>query len=257
MIDPRAVIHPGAELDEGVEVGPFAVVGPHVKVGKGTTIASHAVVEGWTTLGEDCRVFPFASVGCVPQDLKYRGEETHLTVGARTIVREYVTLNLGTVGGGGITKVGSDCLLMAYTHVAHDCILGDRVILANGATLAGHVTLEDWVAVGGLTAVHQFVRIGAHAYVGGCSAITMDVPPYCTASGNRAKLFGFNLVGLKRRGFTEETLKDLRRVYRMIFQTKETLAQALETVRGSPEYDRPEVKVFIEFIAASERGVTR
>ena len=257
MIDPRAVIHPGAELGEGVEVGPFSIVGPHVRVGAGTTIGAHAVVDGWTTLGQGCRIFPFASVGGVPQDLKYRGEETHLEVGDRTIVREYATVNLGTVGGGGLTRVGSDCLLMAYTHVAHDCLLGNRVILANCATLAGHVTVGDWAAIGGLSAVHQFVRIGEHAYVGGCSAITMDVPPYCTASGNRAKLYGFNLVGLKRRGFTEEALKELRRAYRIIFRSKETLAQALDTVRGSPEYDRPEVRAFVEFIAASERGVTR
>jgi UDP-N-acetylglucosamine acyltransferase len=146
---------------------------------------------------------------------------------------------------------------MAYTHVAHDCRLGNRVILANGATLAGHVAVGDWAAIGGLTAVHQFVRIGEHAYVGGCSAITMDVPPYCTASGNRAKLYGFNLVGLKRRGFTEDALKELRRAYRIIFRSKETLGQALDNVRGGPEYDRPEVRAFVDFIAASERGVTR
>ena len=257
MIDPRAVIHPGAELAEGVEVGPFSIVGPHVRVGKGTTIGAHAVVDGWTTLGQGCRIFPFASVGGVPQDLKYRGEETHLEVGDRTIVREYSTVNLGTVGGGGLTRVGSDCLLMDYTHVAHDCLLGNRVILANCATLAGHVTVGDWAAIGGLSAVHQFVRIGEHAYVGGCSAITMDVPPYCTASGNRARLYGFNLVGLRRRGLTEESLKELRRAYRIIFRSKETLGQALDIVRGSPEYDRPEVHAFVEFIAASERGVTR
>ncbi|MBI5016723.1 MAG: acyl-ACP--UDP-N-acetylglucosamine O-acyltransferase [Deltaproteobacteria bacterium] len=257
MIDARAVVHPDAQLDEGVEVGPFAIVGPHVKIGRGVTIGAHALVDGWTTLGEGCRVFPFASVGAVPQDLKYRGEETYLEIGARTVIREFASLNLGTVGGGGVTRIGNDCLLMAYTHVAHDCRIGDRVILANGATLAGHIAIGDWAAIGGLTAVHQFVRIGEHAYVGGCSAVVMDVPPYCTASGNRAKLYGFNLVGLKRRGFTDEVLKDLRRVYRIIFRSKETLSQALETVRGGPEYERPEVQSFVEFIARSERGMTR
>lgn len=257
MIDPRAVIHEGAQLGEGVEVGPFAVIGPHVRLGQGSTVGSHAVVDGHTTVGEGCRIFPFASVGTVPQDLKYRGEPTTLEVGDRTVVREFTTVNIGTEGGGGATRVGSDCLLMAYSHVAHDCVLGNRVILANAATLAGHVTVEDCAGIGGLTAVHQFVRIGEHAYVGGCSAIVMDVPPYCTASGNRAKLYGFNLVGLKRRGFTEEALKDLRRAYRTIFRSKETLHHALDTVRGSPEYERPEVRKFIDFIARSERGVTR
>jgi len=257
MIDPRAVIHDGAELGEGVEVGPFAVIGPNVRLGKGTTVGSHAVVDGHTSVGEGCRIFPFASVGTIPQDLKYRGEPTTLEVGDRTVVREFTTVNIGTQGGGGATRVGADCLLMAYSHVAHDCTLGNRVILANAATLAGHVEVADGAGIGGLTAVHQFVRIGEHAYVGGCSAIVMDVPPYCTASGNRARLYGFNLVGLKRRGFTEEALKDLRRAYRTIFRSKETLAQALDLVRGGPEYERPEVRKFVDFIARSERGVTR
>jgi UDP-N-acetylglucosamine acyltransferase len=257
MIDPRAVIQDGAELGEGVEVGPFAVIGPNVRLGKGTTVGSHAVVDGHTSVGEGCRIFPFASVGTIPQDLKYRGEPTTLEVGDRTVVREFTTVNIGTQGGGGATRVGAECLLMAYSHVAHDCTLGNRVILANAATLAGHVEVADGAGIGGLTAVHQFVRIGEHAYVGGCSAIVMDVPPYCTASGNRARLYGFNMVGLKRRGFTEEALKDLRRAYRTIFRSKETLAQALDAVRGSPEYERPEVRKFVDFIARSERGVTR
>lgn len=257
MIDPRAVVHPGAELGEGVEVGPFAVVGPHVRLGRGTSVGSHALVDGHTTLGEGCRVFPFASVGTIPQDLKYRGEPTLLQVGDRVVIREFTTLNVGTVGGGGLTKVGSDCLLMAYTHVAHDCLLGDHVILANAATLAGHVTVEDWAIIGGLSAVHQFVRIGAHAIVGGCSAVTMDVPPFVSASGNRAKLFGLNLTGLKRRGFTAEALKGLKGAYRTIFQTRDTLAVALEAVRQGDDYAWPEVKQFTEFIASSERGVTR
>lgn len=257
MIDPRAVIHEGAELGEGVEVGPFAVIGPHVKIGAGTTVGSHAMVEGHTTLGAGCRVFSFASVGSVPQDLKYRGEPTILQVGDRTIIREFTTVNIGTQGGGGATRVGSDCLLMAYTHVAHDCLLGDRVVMANGATLAGHVTVEDWAIVGGLTAVHQFVRVGAHAFVGGCSAVTMDVPPFVAASGNRAKLYGLNLTGLKRRGFSAEALRGLRGAYRALFQTHDTLARALESVRQSPDYQLPEVRQFIDFIAQSERGVTR
>lgn len=257
MIDPRAAVHAEAQLGSGVEVGPFAVVGPHVKVGDGTTIGAHAVVDGWTTVGPECRIFPFASVGMIPQDLKYRGEETYLEVGARTMVREFATVNLGTKGGGGLTKVGSDCLLMAYSHVAHDCRVGDRVVLANAATLAGHVTVDDWAIIGGLTAIHQFVRIGAHAFVGGCSAVTMDVPPFVSVSGNRAKLYGFNLVGLRRRGFGEDVLKSLKKVYRRIFRSADTLERCLEAVRALPDYERPEVRQFVDFIAAAERGVTR
>lgn len=257
MIDSRAVIQEGAELAEGVEVGPFAVVGPHVRVGRGTVLGAHCTVDGHTTLGEGCRIFPYASVGTIPQDLKYQGEPTRLVVGDRTVVREFATVNIGTEGGGGVTSVGRDCLLMAYSHVAHDCHLGDRVILANAATLAGHVTLEDWVGIGGLTAVHQFVRVGEQAYVGGCSAVTMDVPPYVTASGNRARLVGLNLTGLKRRGFGPEVLAALRKSYRAVFQSKETLAAALDGLRRSPEYALAEVRKFVEFIAGSERGVTR
>lgn len=257
MIDPRAIVHDDARLGEGVEVGPFAVVGPHVRLGDGVSIGSHSVVEGRTTLGTGCRVFPFASVGLIPQDLKYAGEPTRLEVGERTVIREFVTLNIGTDGGGGVTRVGSDCLLMAYSHVAHDCQVGDHVVLANAATLAGHVTVGDWGIVGGLTAVHQFTRIGAHAIVGGCSAVPMDVPPYVSASGNRAKLFGLNLTGLKRRGFDGEVVKALRAAYRTVFQSGAVLSEALAQVREGPAYEIAEVRYFIDFIASSERGVTR
>jgi UDP-N-acetylglucosamine acyltransferase len=257
MIDPRAAIHEGAKFDEEVEIGPFAVIGPHVRLGKGTTVDAHAVLEGRTTIGEYCKIFPFAAVGTIPQDLKYRGEPSRLEVGNRTIVREYATVNIGTDGGDGVTRVGSDCLLMAYTHVAHDCQLGDHVILVNAATLGGHVAIEDWAAVGGLSAVHQFVCIGEHAFVGGCSAVVMDVPPYVSASGNRAKLFGLNLTGLKRRGFDSEVLAALRRAYRTLFQTNDTMSRSLDIVRESPDYAVREVRRFVEFIARSERGVTR
>ncbi len=256
-IDPRAVVHEGASLAEGVEVGPFAVIGPNVTVGEGTSIGSHCVVDGHTTLGRGCRVFPYASVGTIPQDLKYAGEESRLEVGDRTVIREFTTVNIGTEGGGGVTRVGADCLLMAYSHVAHDCQLGDHVILANAVNLAGHVVVGEWAVIGGLSAVHQFVRIGAHAFVGGCSAVTLDVPPYVSAAGNRAKLYGLNLTGLRRRGFGDDTLKALRRAYRALFQSKSTLAEAIETVRGDEVYRVPEVQRFVEFIAESERGVTR
>jgi UDP-N-acetylglucosamine acyltransferase len=203
-------------------------------------------------------VFSHAAVGTDPQDLKYRGEPTLLEIGDRTIVREFVTMNTGTEGGGGITRVGSDCLFMAYSHVAHDCLLGDHVIMANAATLAGHITVEDWVIVGGLTAVHQFVRVGEHSILGGCSAIVKDIPPYVSASGNRAKLYGLNLTGLKRRGMDAGTIKALRGAYRMIFQGDGvTLEACLDAVRASPHIEVPEAARFVEFIARSERGVTR
>ena len=256
-IDPRAVVHEGASLAEGVEVGPFAVIGPHVSVGEGTRIGSHCVVDGHTILGSGCRVFPYASVGTIPQDLKYAGEESRLEVGDRTVIREFTTVNIGTEGGGGVTRVGADCLLMAYSHVAHDCQLGDHVILANAVNLAGHVVVGEWAVIGGLSAVHQFVRIGAHAFVGGCSAVTLDVPPYVSAAGNRAKLYGLNLTGLRRRGFGDDTLRALRRAYRALFQGKSTLAEAIEGVRRDEVYRVPEVQRFVEFIAESERGVTR
>ncbi|MDF1555518.1 MAG: acyl-ACP--UDP-N-acetylglucosamine O-acyltransferase [Deferrisomatales bacterium] len=258
MIDSRAVIDPGAELDSDVEVGPFAVIGPHVRVGRGSRIGPHAVLDGHTTLGEACQVFSHAAVGTIPQDLKYRGEPTVLEVGARTVIREFVTMNTGTAGGGGVTRVGTDCLFMAYSHVAHDCLLGNHVIMANAATLAGHITVEDWVIVGGLTAVHQFVRVGEHAILGGCSAVVKDVPPYVSASGNRAKLYGLNLTGLKRRGLTPAAILALRGAYRMIFQGEgETVGACLDAVRASPHMEVPEVGRFVEFIAQSERGVTR
>ena len=256
-IDPRAVVHEGASLAEGVQVGPFAVIGPNVTVGEGTSIGSHCVVDGHTTLGRGCRVFPYASVGTIPQDLKYAGEDSRLEVGDRTVIREFTTVNIGTEGGGGVTRVGADCLLMAYSHVAHDCQLGDHVILANAVNLAGHVAVGEWAVIGGLSAVHQFVRIGAHAFVGGCSAVTLDVPPYVSAAGNRAKLYGLNLTGLRRRGFGDDTLKALRRAYRALFQGKSTLAEAIEALRRDDVYRVPEVQRFVEFVAESERGVTR
>lgn len=258
MIDSRAAVDPDAELDSDVEVGPFAIVGPHVRVGKGSRIGPHAVLDGHTTLGEACQVFSHAAVGTIPQDLKYRGEPTLLEIGDRTVIREFVTMNVGTAGGGGVTRVGSDCLFMAYSHVAHDCLLGNHVIMANAATLAGHITVEDWVIVGGLTAVHQFVRLGEHAILGGCSAVVKDVPPYVSASGNRAKLYGLNLTGLKRRGLTDETIRALRTAYRMIFQGDHgTVAECLDAVRASPHHGVPEVARLVTFIAQSERGVTR
>lgn len=257
MIDQRAIVSEGAKLHPTVEVGPYAIIGPNVEIGEGTRIGPHAVVDGWTTIGADAVIFHHASVGTIPQDLKYKGEPTRLEVGDRTIIREFATLNIGTVGGGGLSKVGSDCLLMAYSHVAHDCIVGDHVIMANSATLAGHVIVDDFVIIGGLSAVHQFVRIGEHAIIGGCSAVSLDVPPYVTASGNRAKLFGLNLIGLKRRDFSPDTIKGLKTAYRILFQSNDPMTECLEAIRSTADYGIPEVKMLVDFVAGSERGVTR
>jgi UDP-N-acetylglucosamine acyltransferase len=235
-------------------VGPYAIIGPRVHVGDGTDVGPHVLIERDTSVGEDCRLSNGAVLGTDPQDLKFQGESTTLTVGDRTVIREFATLNRGT-SASGRTVVGSDCLLMAYTHVAHDCELGNHVILSNAVNMAGHVTIEDWVIVGGLTPIHQFVRIGAHAFVGGGSRISQDVPPYCRVAGNPPRLFGLNAVGLERRGFSPETRRALKLAYRILFQSKLNLSQAL--IRGQAEVPAiPETRHLLEFIKASERGIT-
>lgn len=253
-VHPTAIIDPEAELGQGVVVGPWAIVGPGVAIGDGTEIGPRVLLERDTTVGEDCRIGNGAVLGTDPQDLKYTGERTFLQVGDRTVIREYVTLNRGTTESSR-SVIGSDCLLMAYSHVAHDCELGNHVILSNCANMAGHVTIEDWASVGGLTAIHQFVRIGAHSFVGGASRIAQDVPPYCLVSGNPSKLYGLNSIGLERRGFSPEVRKALKDLYRTLFQSKMNLSQAMrcaeETVPAIPE-----VRHMLEFIRKSERGVT-
>ncbi|HEY8368323.1 MAG TPA: acyl-ACP--UDP-N-acetylglucosamine O-acyltransferase [Thermodesulfobacteriota bacterium] len=255
-IHPTAVIDGRAEIGRDVEIGPYAIVGPDVIIGDGTVLMPHAVVERWTRIGRRCRIHPFAVLGGAPQDLKYRGEETWLEVGDETVVREAATLNRGTAGGIGKTVVGRRCLLMAYSHVAHDCVLGDNVILANAATLAGHVTVEDYVILGGLAAVQQFARLGAHSFIGGTSGVNQDVAPYMLVSGVPASNRGLNLVGLKRRGFSEETIRALKRAYQTIFRSGTTLAKALEQVRAELG-DVPEVVRLVEFIEGSKIGVCR
>jgi UDP-N-acetylglucosamine acyltransferase len=248
-----AVLDPGVELGEGVEIGPYAVLGPNVRIGAGTSIGPHVVIERDTQLGEDCRVHPGAVLGGDPQDLKYGGEAAPLIVGDRTVIRECATLNRGT-SARGRTEVGADCLLMAYSHVAHDCILGDHVIIANSVNMGGHCTLGEWVIVGGITAIHQFVQIGAHAFVGGSSAVRKDVPPFVKAAGDPLKLFGLNSVGLQRRGFTDEERADLRRAYRLLFQSKSNLREAVRSARA--ELSGRHVEVLLDFIEGAERGVT-
>ena len=253
-VHPTAIIDAEAELGEGVVVGPWALIGPGVRVGDGSEIGPRVLIERDTVVGEDCRIANGAVLGTDPQDLKYEGEPTSLEIGDRTVVREFATLNRGTAAAGR-TVVGSDCLLMAYAHVAHDCVLGNHVIVANAVNMGGHVTLEDWVVVGGLTPIHQFVRVGAHAFVGGGSRVSQDIPPYCRAAGNPPKLFGLNAVGLERRGFSEDVRKALKQAYRVLFQSNLTLSKALGQADAEVPMI-PEVRHLIAFIRASERGVT-
>jgi len=253
-VHPSAVIEPGAEIGPGCRIGPFALVGPEVRLGQGVTLKNHAVVTGWTEIGAGTVVFPFAVVGEVPQDLKYQGERTRLIVGARCRIREGATLNTGTAGGGGVTRVGDDCLFMTGAHVGHDAQLGSRVILANQAAIAGHCQIGDDVIVGGLSGVHQFVRVGRHAFIGGCSRVTQDVPPCVRAVGNPIKLFGLNSVGLQRSGFEESVVRELKKAYRFCFRSDLNLSQGVEKARAELELI-PDVQHFLEFIEASQRGV--
>jgi UDP-N-acetylglucosamine acyltransferase len=256
QVHPTAVVHPDARLHETVEVGPYAIIGPQVTIGEGTRVGPHAVIEGHTTLGARNRVFQFASVGAVPQDLKYAGEDTQLLIGDENIIREFATLNIGTVGGGGVTRVGNRNLFMNYSHVGHDCIVGNGCILANSSALSGHVEVEDFVILGGLSAVHQFTRLGKHAFIAGGAMVTMDVPPYCTAQGDRAELVGLNMVGLARHGFTEEQQARIKEAYRILFRSKLGIAEALAKLRAELG-GHPEIDHMADFVASSKRGVTR
>ena len=229
-IHPTAVIEKGAHVAGDATVGPYCVVGPHVVIERGANLLSHVVVTGRTKVGENTLIFPFASIGHQPQDLKYHGEPSRLEIGKNTIIREHVTINPGTEGGGMLTRVGDNCLFMMSAHVAHDCIIGDNVILVNNATLGGHVQIGDWAIIGGLSAVHQFVRIGRHAMIVGMSGVEADVIPYGSVVGNRAHLAGLNLVGLKRRNFSRDTIHNLRRAYRLIFAQEGTQVERLADV---------------------------
>lgn len=255
VIHPSAVIAPGAELDGGVQIGPYSVIGPRVRIGQHSQIGPHVVIEGQTTIGCENQIFQFASVGAVPQDKKYEGEDSKLVIGDHNTIREFATLQPGTSGGGMLTQVGDHNLFMVYSHVAHDCLLGNHIVMANSANLGGHVTIEDYVVVGALVGIHQFVRIGESAILGAGAMVSLDVPPYCMAQGDRAYLFGLNLIGLKRRGFTTEQLGTLKKVYRGLFAGlpfKEALARIRQEYASSPE-----VVHMIEFIAQSQRGICR
>jgi UDP-N-acetylglucosamine acyltransferase len=256
-IHPTSVVAITAVVPESCTIGPFCTIGPDVVLGEGCELVSHVVLDGHTTLGEGCRVYAFACVGISPQDLKYAGEPTRVSVGARTVIRESVTISRGTTGGGGHTTVGSDCLIMAYVHIGHDSHIGNGCILANAATLAGHVTVEDFAVVGALCPVHQYCRIGSYAYIGGGTTITQDVLPYsltCISRDNHA--YGLNKVGLERRGFSPEELKQLRSAFRLLVGGKHNTTQALEEMRArlaTGDFG-PRVEYLAEFVANSERG---
>ncbi len=256
MIHPTAVVHPQAELSSDAEIGPYSIIGEKVRIGKDTKIDDHVVIRGPSEIGENCRIFPFASIGTIPQDMKFEGEDTRLIIGNNNTIRESVTINRGTLGGGGVTRIGNDNFFMAYSHVAHDCQIGNHVIMANAATLAGHIEIEDFAVIGGLVAIHQFVRIGCYAFIGGASAVNLDVPPFCLAVGNRAKLYGLNTVGLKRQNFSSAVLNNLKKAYWTLFRSKLPFEEA--TKKAEEELvDCKEAKHFVEFIKNSERGVTK
>ncbi len=255
-IHPTAIVDPRAELDSEVEVGPFSVIGAGVRIGKASRIHSHAAIQGRTILGQGNVIFPFATVGSAPQDLKYKGEPSELIIGDRNTIREYVSLNPGTTGGGMVTRIGDQNLFMMYCHIAHDCNVGNRNVIANGATLGGHVTIEDFVIVGGLVGIHQFVRIGTGAILGAGSMVSKDVPPFCNATGDRARLRGLNIEGLKRRNIDKSIIDAIRKAYRIAFNSKLRTEDALETIRRElPPI--PEIEQFVSFIAQSNRGVCR
>ncbi|WP_414041843.1 acyl-ACP--UDP-N-acetylglucosamine O-acyltransferase [Acidithiobacillus sp. M4-SHS-6] len=255
-IHPTAIVEPGAKIGSGCKIGPFAVIGAEVEIGEYCQIGAHAVLEGPTRIGSHNQIFQFASVGTAPQDMGYKGESTALEMGSHNTLREFVTVNRGTVKGGAVTRIGNHNLLMAYCHVAHDCHIGDQVVMANAATLAGHVSIEDHAILGGLSAVHQFARVGTHAILGGGTMAPLDIPPYMMAAGNHASLHGINVRGLARRGISRETILQIKRAYRLLFRSGQRLDAAMEEVvqRG---LDAPEIAHLLDFIRSSKRGITR
>ncbi|HWM68957.1 MAG TPA: acyl-ACP--UDP-N-acetylglucosamine O-acyltransferase [Steroidobacteraceae bacterium] len=256
MIDPHALVSPQAKLAADVTVGPFSVIGPHVEIGARTIVGPHVVINGPTKIGADNRIFQFASIGDAPQDKKYNGEPTRLEIGDRNVFRESCTINRGTAQGHGVTRIGDDNLFMAYSHVAHDCIIGSKAVFANCAALAGHVEIGDWVSLGGLTAVHQYVKIGAHAFLAGGAIVQRDVPPYVMVAGNPAEPRMVNSEGLKRRGFDEEQIRQIREAYRILYRSDLKLADALEKLRPIAD-TRSEIKAFVDFIDSSTRSLVR
>ncbi|HEX6878844.1 MAG TPA: acyl-ACP--UDP-N-acetylglucosamine O-acyltransferase [Terriglobales bacterium] len=256
-IHPTAVIDPSTKIPSSCTIGPYCIVGANVEMGENCELVSHVVLEGPTRLGNNNKIYPFSAIGIGPQDLSYKGEPTRLEIGDRNMIREYVTIHRGTVKGGQLTKIGNDCLIMAYSHIAHDCLVSDHVIMANAATLAGHVTVEEWAVVGALCPVHQFVRVGAHSYIGGGTTITQDVLPFSKTSAVReVHAYGANSVGLERRGFSKERIRAIQLAFRTLIASKLNTTQAIERLRSKGDITE-DVEMLIKFIENSERGVLK
>lgn len=252
-IHPTAIIHPGAVVGAGTIIGPHASIGPNVVIGQHCRVGASSVIEGCTTIGDHTEIFPFASIGLAPQDLKFKGEPTRLVIGQHNVFREFVTIHRGTAGGGGVTTIGDRNLFMAYAHIAHDCQVGDSNIFGNGATMGGHVTVEDFATVSAYSGVHQFCRVGRHAFIGGYTVVTRDALPYAKTVGNRARIYGVNTIGLARRGFSPELIGKLRRAYRHLVQ--HNTSRALELIERDPSLGAPEVSYLVSFIRSARRGV--
>src|SRR5918998_3260223 len=256
FVHPSAIVSPRAEIGEGAHVGPYCTVGDEVRLGRGVRLESHCAVDGRTEIGDETHVYPFASLGLASQDLKYRGEPAETRVGRRCRLREFVTVHRGTEGGGMLTQIGDDCLIMAQAHVAHDCLIGNRVIMANAATLAGHVRVEDGANIGAYSGVHQFCRVGREAYVGGYSVVVKDALPFALTVGNHAKCYGLNTVGMKRRGYPQETIEALHHAFRLLLSSRLNTTQALARIREEIQ-NSPEVEELLRFIETSRRGVVK
>lgn len=254
-IDPTAQVHPAARIGARTTIGPYCTIGPEVVIGARCQIDASVVIDGRTEIGDDTRIYPMASIGLAPQDLKYKGERTRLSIGRGNTFREFVTINRGTLGGGGHTTIGHHNLFMAYVHVAHDCHIGNETIFGNGATLGGHVSVEDYATVSAYSGVHQFCRVGRHAYVGGYSVITKDALPFGKSVGNRARIYGLNTIGLVRRGFTDDTIAQLKRAYRYLLQSKLNTSRALVQIEQDAALTSPDVRYLVDFIRSSQRGV--
>jgi UDP-N-acetylglucosamine acyltransferase len=255
VIHPTAIVDKGAELADGVEIGPYCVISGKARIGKETRLVHHVSVDGRTEIGESCTIHPFASIGGPPQDISYKGEDTACVIGDRNTIREYVTINRGSTKAEWVTRVGNNCFIMAYSHIGHDCIVGNNVIMANAATLGGHVQMGDFVNISGPSAVHQFCRVGESAMISGLTGVPNDIPPFVTASGNRAKLFGLNVIGLERRGFTKENIAILKKAYRYLFRSALSLEAALEKIEQ--ELEGEHVRKLVDFVRSSKRGICR
>ncbi len=260
QIHPTAIVDPKAQLDGSVTVGPYTVIGPHVSIAAGTSVGPHCVIEGHTSIGRDNRILQFASLGAMPQDKKYAGEPTRLSIGDRNTIREFCTFNTGTAQDVGVTRVGDDNWIMAYVHIAHDCQIGNQTILANNTTLGGHVHLGDWVFIGGLTGVHQFVKVGAHAMAGFATAVNQDVPPFMMVDGNPPAVRGFNAEGLRRRGFAPERIAAVKQIHKLLYRSGKTLEQArteIEALTATAPLAQADIEMMLAFLAQSTRGIAR